>query len=62
MLAQNIYAIVAAALIASMGVWWFTVVLPAVKNMPKLRRQGIYGALWLAYFILVLIVINQTQQ
>jgi len=54
------YAIIAGVIIASVGLWWFWLVLPSVKTMRKTVRFGIYSLVWLAYFILTLIVIGKT--
>ena len=49
-----------AALIASAGLWWFRLILPVVKNQPKLTRYGVYGLVWLAYFILTMMMIGRS--
>lgn len=51
------YAAIAAAVIASVGLWWFRLVLTAVRKMPKRTRYAVYAGVWLAYFVLVMIVI-----
>jgi len=60
--AAPIYAVIAAIVIASIGLWWFQFVMNGVKKMARGARYGVYAAVWLAYFILTLIVIAQTQQ
>jgi hypothetical protein len=40
------------------GLWWFQLVLPAVRKLPKITRHGVYAAIWLAYFILSMILIK----
>ncbi len=49
-----------AALIASAGLWWFRLILPVVKKQPKETRFGVYAIVWLAYFILTMIVIDRS--
>ncbi len=53
------FAGIAAVVIASIGLWWFRLVLPSLAKHPKTTRYGIYVLVWLAYFILTLIVIGQ---
>ena len=47
-----------AAVIASLGLWWFRLVLPVVRKQPQATRFGVYAFVWLAYFILTIMVIN----
>ena len=54
-----IYAGIAAALIASFGLWWLRLVVPVVKKQPKTTRFSIYALVWLAYFITVLVMIGK---
>ncbi len=49
-----------AAAIASAGLWWFRLVLPVIRKQPKTTRYGVYALVWLAYFILTIIVINRS--
>ncbi|MAW82325.1 MAG: hypothetical protein CMI63_18965 [Parvularcula sp.] len=49
-----------AALIASAGLWWFRLILPVVRKQPKTTRYGVYAIVWLAYFILTMVVIGQS--
>ena len=56
------YVVIAAAVVASLGLWWFRAVLTDVRKMPKATRYGVYAAIWLAYFILTVILIGQTRQ
>lgn len=51
-----------AAGIATLGLWWFRLMLPVVRRQPKTTRYGVYALVWLAYFILTLIVIGGAQQ
>lgn len=57
---QTLGAAFVAALIASVGLWWFRVVLPVVRKQPKTTRFGVYALVWLAYFILTIMVINRS--
>jgi len=54
-----IYAVITATIISSLGLWWFRLILPGVKKKPKAMRYGVYALIWLAYFILTLVVIGQ---
>ena len=54
------YASIAATVIASIGLWWFRLVLPVIRKKPKTTRYGVYALVWLAYFILTVIVITRT--
>lgn len=53
-----LYAGIAAAVVASLGLWWFRVILTEIKKQPKATRYGIYAAIWLAYFILTMMVLG----
>ncbi len=53
------YSAIAAIVIASIGLWWFRLVLTSVKKLPRTTRLGVYTLVWLAYFILTIIVIGQ---
>lgn len=55
-----VYAGIAAIIIASIGLWWFRVVMTGVKKQPKVTRYGIYALIWLAYFITTLLVIGNS--
>jgi len=55
----NIIAVLVAAIIASLGLWWFRLVIKKSNNMRPILRNSVYAGLWLAYFILVMMVINQ---
>ncbi|WP_425410376.1 hypothetical protein [Hyphococcus sp.] len=52
-------AILVSAVIASIGLWWFRLVLPVVRKQPKNIRYGVYALIWLAYFILSVIVMGR---
>jgi len=53
-------AIFVASLIATAGLWWFRMVLKSVRRLATPTRFGVYAAVWLAYFILIIIVIGKT--
>ncbi|WP_375201927.1 hypothetical protein [Hyphococcus sp.] len=57
---ESLIAGLVAALIASAGLWWFRLILPVVKKQPKETRFGVYAIVWLAYFILTMIVIDRS--
>lgn len=62
MSADVIYGAIAAFVVACVGLWWFRLVLSSVRKQPKATRYGIYALVWLAYFILTMIVIGQARQ
>ena len=55
---SGLVAALIAALIASFGLWWFRLVLTGVRKLSKVSRYGVYTLVWLAYFILILIIIG----
>ena len=55
-----VYAGIAAIIIASLGLWWFRLVMASVKKQPEATRYGIYALVWLAYFIATLVMIGQS--
>ena len=57
---ESLIAGIVAALIASAGLWWFRLVLPVIKKQPQTTRYGVYAIVWLAYFILTMIVIGRS--
>ncbi len=57
-----LYAAIAASVIASLGLWWFRLILTRVREAPKATRYGVYALVWLAYFILTMIIITRGQQ
>ena len=57
-----IYVAIAAAAVASFGLWWFHVVMGGLKKQSQNQRRMIYASVWLAYFVLTMIVIAQSQQ
>ena len=57
---ETLMAVIVAALIASAGLWWFRLLLPVVRKQPKTTRFGVYALVWLAYFILTILVINRS--
>ena len=56
---ESLIAGLVAALIASAGLWWFRLILPVIKKQPKPTRFGVYAIVWLAYFILTMIMIGR---
>ena len=58
---NTIFVAIAAFVIASIGLWWFRLVLPVVRGYSKTTRYGIYALVWLAYFVLSMIVIARSQ-
>ncbi len=52
-------AILVSAALALAGLWWFRLMLPQIRNQPKITRYGVYAAVWLAYFILLVIMIGR---
>lgn len=56
----TLYAVFAGVVVASLGLWWFRLILKNLRNLPRQTRIGVYALVWLAYFILTLIVINNT--
>ncbi|MEX6632639.1 hypothetical protein [Hyphococcus lacteus] len=54
-----IMAAIVATIIATVGLWWFRLILPVVRKQPKTTRMGVYALVWLAYFILTMMVIGR---
>ena len=52
-------AIASAVIVATAGLWWFAVILKDVRRLPRATRWGIYALVWLAYFILVMLLATQ---
>lgn len=48
-----------AAAVATFGLFWFRMILKELRRLPKTTRFGIYALVWLAYFVLTMLVINQ---
>ena len=46
--------------VASAGLWWFRLMMPVVRRQEKPIRWSVYAAIWLAYFILTIILINRS--
>lgn len=57
---EALIAGIVAAAIACAGLWWFRLILPVVRKQPKTTRYGVYALVWLAYFILTIVVINRS--
>lgn len=49
---------IAGIVIATLGLWWFRLIMKNVRTMPKTTRFGIYALVWLAYFVAVVLVVN----
>lgn len=45
-----------AALVATLGLWWFTFVLKETRRLPPATRYGVYALVWLAYFVAVMLL------
>ncbi len=58
---EQIGAAIAAAVIATLGLWWFRLILRSVRALPPITRFGIYALIWLAYFVAVMLVITRSQ-
>ena len=50
-------AAMVATIIATFGLWWFRLLMPMIKKQSKITRMGVYAVVWLAYFILTMMVI-----
>ena len=50
---------VSAGIVATVGTWWFAMVLKGLKQLPQTTRWGVYALIWLAYFILTTILMRQ---
>jgi hypothetical protein len=57
---EQIGAGIAAAAVATLGLWWFRLIMKNVREMPKTTRYGIYALVWLAYFTATMLVIAQS--
>ncbi len=57
---ETLIAALVGAIVASLGLWWFRLILPVVRRQPKTTRFGVYALVWLAYFILTIMVINRS--
>jgi hypothetical protein len=57
---ETAMAALVGAIVASVGLWWFRLILPVVRRQPKTTRYGVYALVWLAYFILTIMVINRS--
>ena len=52
-------ATIASAIVAFAGTWWFAYVLKGLKQFNDGQRALVYGAVWLAYFILTQVLIDR---
>lgn len=55
---ERALAALAAAAVATLGLWWFRLILKDARRWPKPTRYGVYALIWLAYFILVMAAIG----
>lgn len=53
-------AALSAAIVASAGAWWFAYVMKGMKSADRSVRWGVYALVWLAYFIVTMILIDKT--
>ena len=49
----------AAVAVATMGVLWFAYVLKGLKGLAAGPRTIVYGAVWVAYFLLTTVLVQQ---
>ncbi|MEO0613628.1 MAG: hypothetical protein AAFY83_09960 [Pseudomonadota bacterium] len=49
-----------ATLIACVGLWWFDKVLPSLRTKNTPMRLSLYAGIWLAYFVVIMILIDRT--
>ncbi len=52
-------SLISAAIVASLGAWWFAFVLKGLRQLSPVQRRIVYLAVWLAYFILTMVLIDQ---
>jgi hypothetical protein len=52
----------AAAIVATAGVWWFQFVLKKSRGWPPATRYGVYALVWLAYFVLTIILAGRSAE
>ena len=57
---EQLGAGLAAAIVASLGLWWFRLIMKNVREMAPTTRYGIYALIWLAYFVAVMLVIARS--
>ncbi|MEM8770082.1 MAG: hypothetical protein AAGD92_00400 [Pseudomonadota bacterium] len=55
---ERLVAAIAAAIVATLGLWWFRLIMSNVRTMPKTPRYGIYALVWLTYFVVVMMFIG----
>jgi hypothetical protein len=53
---SHLATILVAIVVATAGLWWFQFVLKNVRKLPAVTRFGIYALVWLAYFVLTMIM------
>ncbi len=53
----NVAAAAVAGIIATIGLWWFRLMLKDfMSRQTPVVRNGVYVLIWLAYFVLVLLL------
>lgn len=57
---ETAMAALVGVIVASLGLWWFRLLMPVVRKQSKTTRYGVYALVWLAYFILTIMVINRS--
>jgi len=55
---ETLSAVFVSSLIATAGLWWFRLMLPAMKKAALPIRFAVYGGVWLAYFVLIWLLIQ----
>lgn len=53
-------AVAASTIVATAGLWWFWSIMKDVRRLPMATRIGIYVLVWLAYFILMMILAGRS--
>lgn len=53
-------AILVAAVISFAGLWWFAYILKDMRKLRPTPRYAVYAAIWLAYFVLLLILMARS--
>lgn len=60
MSAEQLGAGALAAVIATIGLWWFRLIMKNLRGMAPTTRYGIYALIWLAYFVAVMLIVTRT--
>lgn len=54
---QTLAAAIPAAIVATLGLWWFHFMMKGfMGRQPRATRLGVYALIWLAYFVLVMLL------